>query len=126
MTVFADAREAVALELEQLYPSYKVYRWYPPGAPVVPCVIVAPDEIQPVSVSGHTRYNYNLKIAVMSAAQTADPTSVENLETDLETLIAWAGPLAQEINIGPARYGDANVFAVGLTIPYPVKIPTGD
>jgi hypothetical protein len=126
LSAFADAREAVALDLEALYPGRKVYRWYPPGAPVVPCIIVAPDETTPVEASGHSRYNYQLKITAISSAQIPEANAVEALEDDLETLLIWAGPIARDINIGPARYGDATVYAVGLSIPYPVKIPAGD
>lgn len=126
MTALSDAREAVALDLEALFPTYKVYRWFPPGAPVVPCAIVAPDENTPLENTGFKRYHYTLKISVISAAQTPEPSAIEALETDLETLLAWAGEIAENINIGPARYGDATVYAIGLTIPYPVQIPAGD
>lgn len=126
MSAFADAREAVALDLESLFPGRKVYRWYPPGSPVVPCLIVAPDEGTPVEAAGHSRYNYFLKISAMASAQIPEANAIESLEDDLETLLVWAGPIARDINIGPARYGDATVYAVGLTIPYPVKIPQGD
>jgi len=126
LSAFADARETIALDLESLYPGRTVYRWYPPSAPVVPCVIVAPDETTPVEASGHSRYNYSLKISVISSAQIPEANAIAALEDDLETLLAWAGPIARNINIGPARYGDATVYAVGLTIPYPVQIPSGD
>lgn len=116
------ARLGIVDELEAVFPGRKVYEWVPPS-PVLPCVIVAPDDAEPISPSGYARWDYHLKVSAISNAQTVNPGSVAALEDDLEALIAWAGPLAVDVNIGPARFGDATVFAVGLSLIIPVTIP---
>ncbi len=116
------ARQGIADELAALFPGRKVYEWIP-ASPVLPCVIVAPDESAPIEQSGYGRWDYHLRISAISNIQTATPNSVATLEDDLETLIAWAGPLAVDLNIGPARFGDATVYAVGLSLIVPVIIP---
>lgn len=117
-----DARLDLVAELEALFPTRKVYEWIP-ASPVVPCVIVAPDDTAPIAQSGYARWDYHLRVSAISSTQTATPAAVAALEDDLETLIAWAGPMAVDLNIGPARFGDATVYAVGLSLIYPVTIP---
>lgn len=121
MGALTDARTAVADDLAAVFPAYKVYAWIP-GAPVVPCVIVSPDD-QPLEVLGYGRYGYRLKVSVVSNAQTATAAAVAALEDDLELLAEWAGPTANDLEIGPARFGDSTVFAVGLSLLVPVNIP---
>jgi hypothetical protein len=121
MTALTDARTDLAAELEDLFPGRKVYAWIP-ASPVVPCVIIAPDS-DPIEVTGFGRWNYRLRISAISSAQVATAGSAAALESDLETLIAWAGATATEWNIGPAQFGDATVYAVGLSISTPVQIP---
>lgn len=116
------ARLDLVAELENLFPGRKVYEWVPPS-PVVPCVIVAPDDSTPISPTGFARFDYLLRVSAISSTQTATPAAVAALEDDLETLVAWAGPLAVDVNIGPARFGDATVYAVGLSLTIPVTIP---
>jgi hypothetical protein len=116
------ARQGIVDELEAVFPGRKVYEWVPPS-PVLPCVIVAPDDTTPLEQSGYGRWDYHLKVSAISNAQTVTPGSVAALEDDLEALAAWAGPLAVDLNIGPARFGDATVYAVGLTLLIPVTIP---
>lgn len=116
------ARLDLVDELESLFPGRKVYEWVP-ASPVVPCVIVAPDDTNPITPTGFARFDYLLRVSAISSTQTATPAAVAALEDDLETLVAWAGPLAVDVNIGPARFGDATVYAVGLTLTVPVTIP---
>lgn len=122
MGALTDARVALADSLADTFPTYKVYAWIP-GALSVPCVIVAPDD-QPLEVLGYGRYGYRLKVSVMSNAQAATPSAMAALEDDLEALAEWAGPSAVDLEIGPARFGDSTVFAVGLSLLVPVTIPT--
>lgn len=122
MSALTEARESVVAELEDLFPNRRVYGWVPPS-PVIPCVIVSPDETQ-LEVAGHQRWNYRLRITAIAAAQDTSPDAVAALEDDVELLLSWAGPIAYDVNIGPAVYGGTTVLAVGLSIPYPVNIPT--
>jgi hypothetical protein len=122
MGALTDARTALADDLADRFPNHKVYAWIPP-APVVPCVIVSPDDA-PLELLGYGRYGYRLKITAVASAQSATAKAMADLETDLETLAAWAGPTAADLEIGPARFGDATVYAVGLSILVPVNIPT--
>jgi hypothetical protein len=119
---FTDCRTGIVDELSAMFPTRKVYAWVPPS-PVLPCITVAPDNTDPVEIAGHGRWNYHLRITAMASAQTATATTVANLEQDMTDLLGWAGPLAQDIAIGPGKFGDATVYAVSLTITQPVEIP---